>query len=296
MNTPDTALPHTGSIGRGILWMLLTMLLFVGMDTIAKYLTQFYPVLQVSWARFFFHGVWVMLYLGPRLRPLAVARRPGLQILRGGCMLATTLLFFAGLHLLPLANASALMLVGPLMVTALSVPLLGETVGIRRWASVVVGFMGAMVIVRPGSGVFQLAALLPLAAAAFYALYQVITRKLSHIDQPMTTLLYTVSVGVPVTTLLLPWFWVTPDLIGWLLMIGVGLLGGVSHFTLIKAFENAPAAVLTPFSYSNLVWATLLGFLVFSELPDQWTVVGAIIIVSSGLYIFHREQVRRQDR
>lgn len=272
------------------------MLLFVSMDTIAKYLTQFYPVVQVAWGRFFFHGVWVMLYLGPRLRQLAIANRPGLQVLRGGCLLATTVLFFAGLHLLPLANASALMLVGPLMVTALSVPLLGEFVGPRRWASVAVGFVGALIIIRPGSGVFQMAALLPLAAASFYALYQIATRKLSTLDQPLTTLLYTVSVGVPVTTLALPWFWVTPDLGGWLLMISVGLLGGLSHFTLIKAFGHAPAAVLTPFSYSNLVWATLLGFLVFSELPDYWTVLGAVIIVSSGLYIFHREQVRRQDR
>ena len=271
------------------------MLLFVSLDTCAKYLGQLYPVPQVVWARFFFHGLWLVLYLGPRLRQIAVTRRPGLQVLRALFLLTTTILFFTGLSFLPLVDASAIMLTGPLIVTALSVPLLGEFVGPRRWASIAVGFIGALVIIRPGSGVMQVAALFPLGAACLYALYQITTRKLSQIDRPLTTLLYSVSVGVPVTTLALPFFWVTPDLKGWLLMAGLGLLGGVSHFTLIKAFQASTVGTVAPFSYSNLIWATLLGYLVFDDLPDKWTVIGAIILVGSGLYIFHRERVRRED-
>ena len=270
------------------------MFLFVSMDTLAKYLTQTYPVLQVVWARFFFHAVWLALYLRGQLPRYLRSQRLGLQLGRGVCLVATTFLFFSAIALLPLAEASAIMLVGPLVVTALSVPLLGEHVGPRRWVSVAVGFGGALIIIRPGTEVMQWASLLPLAAACIYGLYQISTRVLSRHDPPFTTLLYTVSVGLPLTTLLLPWIWVWPDAWGWLLMACVGLLGGLSHFTLIKAFSVAPAVVVTPFSYSNMIWAISLGFVVFNELPDRWTVIGASIIAASGLYIFYREQKLKQ--
>ena len=295
MSTPSavSATPH--SPGVGIAWMLLTMLLFVSMDTLAKYLAQSYPVLQIVWARFFFHGIWLALYLHRQLPRYLHSQRIWLQLGRGACLVATTMLFFSALSLLPLANASAIMLVGPLIVTALSMPLLGEQVGPRRWAGVIIGFGGALIIIRPGSDVMQWASLLPLAAACIYGLYQISTRVLSRFDPPLTTLLYTVSVGLPVCTLLLPWIWVWPDGQGWLLMAGVGLLGGLSHFTLIKAFSVAPAVVITPFSYSNMLWAISLGYLVFGEWPDHWTLIGAGIIAASGLYIFYREQQLKQQ-
>ncbi len=275
--------------------MLLTMLLFVSMDTAAKQLTQSYPVLQVVWARYLFHALLLAIYLNRRIPGLMRTQRLGIQLFRSLLLLITTLLFFTGISLIPLADASAIMFVAPIIVTALSMPLLKERVGPRRWAGIVIGFIGALIIIRPGGDTLQLAALLPFGAACCYAIYQIITRSLSHSDPPLTTLAYTALVGAVVMCLAVPFDWRTPDTTGWLLMILVGFLGGVSQFTLIKAFQAAPAATVTPFSYSSLVWATLFGFLVFGDLPDRWTIVGAIVIAASGLYIFHRENLRKQQ-
>lgn len=279
---------------RGIAWMLVTMLLFVSMDTVAKYLARDYPVAQVVWARFVFHALLLALFLGPRLRATAATRRPGLQILRSALLTITTILFFTGLSYLPLADASALMQIGPLVVTALSMPLLGEHVGVRRWAGVVIGFMGALIIVRPGTETMQPAAFFPLAAATSYGLYQIATRLLSRTDAPLTTLFYTPTIGALAMSAAMPFFWTTPDMAGWALMALIGLIGGVSHFTLIKAFASAPAATVSPFGYTSLIWATLYGLAVFGDFPDLWTIAGASIIAGSGLYILHREHVRKR--
>jgi drug/metabolite transporter (DMT)-like permease len=284
----------SSAIGRGILWMLLTIVLFVSMDTIGKYLTQSYPVIQVTWARFFFHALWLGLFLGRRLPTVVRTRNPRLQLARGCLMLLANTLFVAGVSVMSLVDTTSILLTNPLIVTALSVPLLGEKVGPRRWACVAAGCVGALIIIRPGFGMMQWAALLPLGAACCFALFQIITRRLSQTDEPLTTLFYTISVGTPVTTLIMPFVWVMPDWQGWLLMAAMGLIGGVSHFTLIKAFATAPAAVVSPFTYTNLLWATLFGFIIFGELPDRWTVIGALIIVVSGLYAFFREQQRKR--
>lgn len=263
------------------------------MDAVGKYLTQSYPVFQITWARFFFHAVWLILFLRWRLVTVVRTRRLGLQLARGSLMLIANTLFIAGVSVMPLVSTNSILLVSPLVVTALSVPLLGEHVGPRRWACVVAGFIGALIIIRPGSGAMQWAALLPLGAACSFALYQIATRQLSQSDQPLTTLFYSAAVGAPITCLIMPFIWVAPDWQGWVMMAGMGLIGGISHFTLIKAFTAAPAAVVSPFNYTNLIWATVLGFIVFNELPDGWTLVGALIIIVSGLYAFFREQQQR---
>ncbi len=275
--------------------MLLTMLLFVSMDTAAKYLSQSYPVLQVVWARYLFHALLLALYLNQRLPGLMRTKRLGMQLFRSLLLLVTTVMFFTGISLIPLADASAIMFVAPILVTALSMPMLGEKVGPRRWASIAIGFIGALIVIRPGGGSLQLAALFPFGAACCYAVYQVFTRSLSHSDQPLTTLAYTALVGAVVMCFVVPFNWQSPDADGWMMMILIGLLGGISQFTLIKAFQSAPVAAVTPFSYSSLIWATLYGFLVFGDLPDLWTTVGALIIAASGLYIFHRENLKKQS-
>lgn len=283
-------------IRRGILWMLLTVLLFVSMDTIGKYLTQDYPVLQVTWARFFFHALWLLLFLRSRVFTVARTRRPGIQLFRGFLMVAANTLFIAGVSVMPLVDTSSLLLISPLLVTALSVPLLGEYVGPRRWACVAAGCIGALIIIRPGSGVMQWAAFLPLGAACCFSFYQIATRQISQTEPALTSLFYTISIGAPVMTLIMPWVWVMPDWKGWLLMASMGLIGGISHFTFIKAFTAAPAAIVSPLTYMNLVWATIFGFIIFGELPDSWTVFGALIIVISGLYAFFREQQHKKKQ
>lgn len=279
---------------RGIAWMLLTMLLFVSMDAVVKQLIQTYPVMQVAWARFFFHAIFLAVVLGQRLPSTFATQRRGLQVLRSGLLLVTTLQFFGGLYFLPLADMTAIMQSAPLIVTALSLPLLGEHVGLRRWTGVAAGFTGALIIIRPGTEAMQLPALLPLGAATTFALYQITTRILSRTDQTMNTLLYTPLLGAAALSVVAPFVWVMPDAEGWFLMALTGALGGIGHFTMIRAFTWAPAASVSPFGYSALIWATLFGLLLFDDFPDSWTISGAFVIVSSGLYILHREHVRRR--
>jgi drug/metabolite transporter (DMT)-like permease len=289
------SLTAAGDARHGILWMLLTMFLFVAMDGIAKYLVQTYPVVQVVWARYTFHVALLIVWIGARLPRLLVTYRPGLQFARSLLLLLTTAFYFLALSFIPLAEGSAIMMISPLLVTALSMPLLGEHVGPRRWAGVAAGFVGAMLIIRPGSEMMQVASLLALAAAFCNGLYHICTRILSQSEHVLTTLVYSASIGALASTLAVPFFWVSPDAWGWFLMVAVGLLGGLSHFALIKAFAAAPAATVAPFTYTNLLWAALIGYLAFGDLPDSMTVLGATIIAGSGLYIFHREHVRRRD-
>lgn len=280
---------------RGILWMLLAVMMFVALDTLAKLLSETYPVWQIVWARYVFHVALIALVLrGAFPRTLRTRRLP-LQLFRSLLLVLTTGLFFLGLSMLQLAEAAAVMLLAPLFITALSVPLLREKVGPRRWAGVAVGLAGALIVIRPGTEVFVLASLFPLAAALINALYHITTRQLSRSDPSMTTLAYSALVGAVIMSIGMPFFWVTPDLLGWIMMIAVGLIGGISHFCLIKAYE-APAAVVAPFAYSNIVWAVVFGLVIWGDLPDIWTLVGAAILVASGLYVFHREQVRKQER
>ena len=285
--------PH-GDSRRGILWMLLTFLLFASLNATAKHLTLSYPVGQVVWARFAFHVLVVGLLLGHRIPHVMVSRRLGLQVGRSLLMLFTSTIFFTGLSLIPLAESSAIMFVSPILVTVLSVPLLGERVGPWRWAGVGAGFAGALIIIRPGMGVLQLAAFLPLGAACGHAIYQIATRELSRTDQPLTTLFYTPLAEFVATSAAVPFLWVQPDLEGCLLMTLLGLFGGIGHFALIKALTAAPVAIVAPFGYTNLIWATAYGYVLFGDLPDRWTVIGAIAIVLSGLLIFYRETGKRR--
>ncbi|MBT3358396.1 MAG: DMT family transporter [Rhodospirillales bacterium] len=293
MNEKTGPFAKIGSARRGIAWMLLSILIATVMDTTAKYLTQFYPVLQIIWARYIFQAVLVFIVLAPRLPRLAQTNRLGMQLLRSAILLAASIFFLFGLRSVPLADASAIMFMAPLIVIALSVPLLKERVGPRRWMAVVVGLIGALIIVRPGVGVMQTAALFPVGTAVLYAFYMIATRHLSHTDSPVTTLIYTACVGAVVMSAIAPFVWIAPDMKGWLLLVVLGCLGAGCHFALIKAFDEAAASAVTPFEYSRLIWATVLGFLVFGDLPDGWTIVGATLIVAAGLYVYRRESRTR---
>lgn len=283
-------LPEADNVGAGIAWMLATMVFFVGIDATAKHLLVTYPLVQVMWGRFFFHLLVVVALTGPRFITRLGTRVPALQAARSLLLLTTTGLFFAGLRTVQLAEASAIMFLAPIIMTVLSVPILGEMVGVRRWTGVAVGFAGAMIIVRPGGGFMEVGAALLLTAAVSNAAYQLITRKIRGVDHPMTTLFYTALAGTVVLSAAAPFAWVTPTWTDWGLMALTGVCGGLGHLCLIRAFQSAPAAAVAPFSYTGLVWATIFGFTMFGDLPDRWTAVGATVIAASGLYIFYREQ------
>ena len=277
---------------RGIYWILLTTGFFSSLDATAKYLAQAYPVPQVLWARFSFHLLFVGAILGARLSVSLRSQRLGLQFIRSVLMLLTTGMFFFAVSALPLADVVAIMFVGPLFMTALSVPLLGDYVGPRRWAAVGFGFLGALVIVRPGGGLMHSLAVLPVLAAFSHALYTITTRQLANHDLPMTTLFYTAALGAVVTTAIVPFFWITPDLSGWLLMALLGFFGAAGHLALIKALSYASPVVVAPLTYASLIWSIGFGCVLFGDLPDMTTLLGAALIAASGLYVFHRERVR----
>ena len=278
------------NVPRGIVLMLTTTLFFVMIDTCAKQLSQTLPVTDVVWARFFFHLLVVLALLRGRTARFAHTRRPVLQIFRSAMLLTTTFLFFIGIRQIELAMASSIMFLSPILITALSVPLLGERIGIRRVFGVLAGLTGALIIVRPGLGAVPMAALYFVAAACTNALYQLTTRMLREADDAYTTLLYTALVGTVLASLAVPAEWVQPTNVEWGLMVVMGTCGAFGHFTLIRAFQSAPPSALMPFAYSGLIWATVFGYLVFATLPDGYTILGAVIIAASGFYIFHREQ------
>jgi drug/metabolite transporter (DMT)-like permease len=291
---PDSAENRTA----GILWMLATMFCFISLDAIMKHLLETYSLVQVTWGRFFFATIVALAVCAPRLRTLAVSRSPGLQISRSVLLMSTTGVFNAGIRTTPLATATTIMFLSPILVTLLSIPLLGEKVGLRRWIGIMLGFAGACIVVRPwqeGLGGISAGVMLLLVAALLNANYQIITRKVRG-DEPLTSLLYTAVAGAIVTSFLVPWFWSWPTPLDWLLLVGSGVAGGLGHLCLIRAFRAAPASVVAPFSYSSLIWATLFGFAIWGDWPDLWTWTGAAIIIGSGLYIFHRERQQHENR
>ncbi|MDA0996847.1 MAG: DMT family transporter [Proteobacteria bacterium] len=278
------------NVPRGISLMLTTTLFFILIDACAKQLSLTLPATEVVWARFFFHLLAVLVFLGPRTIRYARSNRPVLQVFRSALLLTTTFLFFVGIREIELAMASSIMFLSPILVTALSVPLLREKIGLRRVFGVLAGLAGALIIVRPGLGEVPLAALYFVAAAGANAVYQLTTRILRQADDAFTTLLYTALVGAVLASVAAPVEWVAPSPTEWALMVCMGTFGALGHFTLIKAFQSATPSALAPFTYTGLIWATLLGYLIFANLPDGYTALGAAIIIGSGLYIFRREQ------
>ena len=289
------ASPHAGAAatGRGILCALAAWLLFAGMDAGSKQLAESYSIVQILWLRFIALTV-IAAWLARRQGGEAAlrTRRFWLQSVRSLLLVVEIGLFILTITVLPLAEAHAIIAVTPLLVTALSVPLLGERVGIRRWSAIGVAFVGVLIILRPGFGVVHPMALVALLCALLFALYEILTRIVSRDDPPMTTLFYTALVGVIGLSLIGPFYWTTPDPFGWALFALVALLGASGHFLLIKALQLAPASVLQPYSYTLLIWATVVGFAVFATLPDLATVIGAGVIAASGIYTFARERLR----
>lgn len=286
-----TVQPRENAPLQGIALIITAFAIFAGLDSTAKYLVQFYPPQQVVWARYTGHCVFALLIFWPR-NGFAIlrTRHLGTQILRSMFLFLATCSNFVALQYLQLAETSAIFFSTPLLIAVFSVPLLGERIGPRRWTAILVGFIGILIVVRPGLGLMHWAAFLSLLAATGAALYQIITRKLAGVEAAATTQFYTALIGTLFITPFVPFGWQAPDLTGWLLMGLVGALGGIGHWMLILAHRLAPAPILAPFTFSQIVPMVLLGFLVFGDLPDAWTLSGAAVVLSSGLYLLYRER------
>ena len=283
--------PATSMFGTTLMCGALAM--FAGLDATAKLLTLELPVPQVIWARYAGHFIFALVFVAPSSDRFRLWRTPqlGFQLGRSLLLLLATGANFFALQFLQLAVTSAILFTVPLIVAGLSVPLLGERVGRHRWTAIAIGFVGVLAVARPGLGLVHWAIILSFMTALFAALYQLSARRAALTDDLRTTQLYAALVGVIVMTPLLATGWEDPGGRGWLLFALMGLLAAVGHYWLTLAHRYATAAALAPFFYAHIIWMTGLGFLLFGDVPDQWTVVGAGVVVASGLYLVHRERL-----
>ncbi len=294
--TGSAAGSHQAAVVRGILLMCAGVSLFPFMNAAVKLLGARYPANEIVWARFTGHLIVMLAVFLPQYGwRLFATRRPAVQISRGLLMLIGNALFVVAITHVPLATASAIGFTAPLIVTALAVPLLREHVGIRRWSAVLIGFAGALVIIRPGSGFDDPMLLLLLLGSATHALYLIATRWVGHYDDPATSIVYSALMGSLIMSVVLPFSFVWPrDAFDFAMLCSLGLIGAAGHYLVIRAFRHGPAAVIAPLSYVELIGTATLGYLIFDNFPDLWTWVGAAIIIASGVYIALRERRLRQ--
>ncbi len=305
--SPASRISSKADILQGILLMTLAMIIVPGMDTVAKYLSATVAPLLIGFGRFFFQAVFTLLgalMMTGGLRTL-MPKRWGINMLRGIFLAGATFAFFTALKVMPVADAIAIFFIQPMVLTALSAIFLKEQVGPRRWAAVVVGLIGAIMIIRPGFDAFGAAALLPMVTACLFALYLLTTRILAGEDS-MLSMQFTTSLGggltLAIVIAVIAAFGVEttgiivamPNSIEMSLLFAIGAISFVSHGLIVKALALAPASVIAPFNYLEIVSATLFGFLVFGDFPDLMTWAGIALIVASGIYIAHRERIRKE--
>jgi len=266
-------------------WVMLPI-----MDGFAKYLSSTLPVLQITWSRYFFTIVITLPVMLVFFRKnLTWTEQPKLQLIRGLLLFCANILFFYSISIISLAKALTLAFIAPLIVTALSPFLLGEKVGFRRWAAVVTGFIGSLIVIRPGFVELNLASIAALGTGALYGFYLIITRKLHDSDNPLLTLLLTGIVGAVLGSIIIPTVWVSPTITEWYMMFAIGFFASLGHLFIILSLRYADASKLAPFGYFEIVTNIIIGYYFFNHFPDSWTFLGLIIIISSGIYIFRRE-------
>ena len=260
------------------------------MDTIAKYLSSEISFFQITWARYFFTVFWTLPLMFFFFRNnLKWSENPKLQILRGMTLLSANVCFFYSISVISMAKALTLAFIAPLVTTALSPIILGEKVGIKRWSAVIVGFIGSLVVIRPGLIEFNIATIAALGTGFFYGVYLIITRKLHSADNPLLTLLITGVVGAIISSLFVPIVWINLSQSQWLWLALMGIFACLGHLLLIYSLRYADASKLAPFGYFEIITNIILGYYFFKDFPDVWTFAGLFIIISSGVYVFRRE-------
>ena len=278
---------------KAISYNLLAWAILPFMDTIAKYLSSDLSFFQITWARYFFTVLFTLPFMFFFFRKnLTWTTQPKLQIFRGLTLLFANVLFFYSISVISMAKALTLAFVAPLITTALSPFFLGEKVGFKRWSAVIVGFIGSLIVIRPGFIEFNLASVAALGTGFFYGIYLIITRKLHRSDSPLLTLLLTGVVGLLFASFLVPVVWINPTFNQWSLLALMGIFACLGHLFLILSLKYADASKLAPFGYFESVTNIILGYYFFSDFPDFWMWIGLLIIISSGIYITIRERSR----
>jgi len=276
---------------KAISYNLLAWAILPFMDTIAKYLSAELSFFQITWARYFFTVFFTLPFMFFFFRKKLIwTTQPMLQFLRGLLLFFANILFFYSISIISMAKALTLAFVAPLITTALSPIFLGEKVGFRRWSAVIVGFIGSLIVIRPGFIDLNLATFAGLGTGFFYGIYLIVTRKLHTSDNPLLTLLLTGVVGLTIGSFIVPFVWINLTLTQWLLLALMGIFACLGHFFLILSLKYADASKLAPFGYFEIVTNVILGYYFFADFPTKWTWLGLLIIVSSGVYISFREQ------
>ncbi|XXK32865.1 DMT family transporter [Rhodobacteraceae bacterium nBUS_24] len=275
--------------------MLGAVFLFTAMDAIAKQLTREVGLIQTIWVRYSGQALLVFLIVLPKLPDVAKSQYPKLQILRSVVLMAATCLFFLSISKIGLAEATAIMDINPVLITLGAFLFLGEKIGPRRILGIIVSMVGALIIIRPGTDVFTIYAVLPLIAAVCYTTYNLTTRFVGNRESPWTSLLYSALCGAVVFSCIVPFFWQPVSLFAAGLMVLLSLCGTFSQLMLIKALAIGEASLLAPFAYIGLIYATIWGFIFFGEFPGEWSIVGAIIIAISGFYVWYRDTFRSKS-
>ena len=277
---------------RAIILNLSAWIVLPIMDGFAKFLSTDLPVLQITWARYFFTVFFVLpIMLFFFKKNLVRTKKPKLQFLRGLILLTANICFFYSISVISLAKALTLAFIAPLIVTAFSPFFLNEKVGVKRWTAVIIGFIGSLVVIRPGFLEINLASLSALGTGVLYGFYLIITRKLSISDNPLLTLLLTGVVGAIIISTIVPFVWVKPSLDQWFIMATIGIFACIGHLLLILSLKYADASKLAPLSYFEIVTNIIIGYYFFNDFPDNWTFLGLFIIVLSGIYISRRESI-----
>ena len=277
---------------KAITFNLLAWVMLPIMDGFAKYLSSDLPVFQITWARYFFTVAFTLPIMFFFFRKnLVWTDKPKLQLIRGLILLTANVCFFYSISIISLAKALTLAFIAPLIVTAFSPIFLGEKVGFRRWSAVIIGFIGSMVVIRPGFVEINLASLAALGTGVMYGFYLIITRKLSSSDNPLLTLLLTGVVGAIIISFVMPFVWIKPTLNQWSMMAAIGVFACIGHLFIILSLKYADASKLAPFSYFEIVTNIIIGYYFFSDFPDKWTFIGLFIIILSGIYISRRENI-----
>lgn len=269
--------------------MLAAVFLFTVMDALAKRLTLEIGLIPTLWTRYAGQAILVLLIVSPRMFQVAKSRYPKLQVLRSVVLMTATCLFFLSISKIGLAEATAIMDVNPVLITLGAFLFLGEKIGPRRIIGILVSLVGALIIIRPGTEVFTIYAVLPLVAAVCYSTYNLTTRYVGDRESPWTSLLYSALFGAIVLSCIVPFYWQPVSLSTAFLMALLGVCGMTSQLMLIRALALGEASLLAPFAYVGLIYATLWGFLFFDEFPDQWSILGGIIIALSGFYVWYRD-------
>jgi len=272
--------------GRGIVMAVLATIAYAVVDSLSKYQARDYPVTMIVWARYAVPLVLLlMIFLPGRGRRMLRTAFPSMQLLRGALLTAGTVFIVLAYRTMPIAEAQAISFIHPVLLTLLAVIFLGEKVGPLGWTAVLLGFSGVLIIVRPGGGLFTPAALLPLGLALCYSSYQILTRMISKKEDSINSLFCVLLVGTVVMSTALPFVWVVPTPRGLFFFALIGITSGMGHFTIIKALEYAPASLLAPFAYVQLLWVSIIGVLVFGDFPDTITLLGIATVVAGGLLV-----------